>query len=321
MPQKKALITGVTGQDGSYLLELLQTKGYEVHGLARSHTFRSLGDNDSLRLHVADLTDSEAVARVVQSVTPDECYHLAAQTFVPGQELESVRVNVAGTLILLQAIAKYSPGSRVFYAGSSEMFGDARVSPQDENTPFRPRNVYGVSKVAGFHLMNVYRTQYKLFTSCGILYNHESPRRSSHFLTRKITLGIARIRSGDSHELQLGNLDSVRDWGHARDYVRAMWLSLQQNHPDDYVIASGCGRSVKDFLEKAFRAGHLDWKSYVKESPEYYRPAEDVPLIGCSQKARQQLGWFPETSFEDLVSEMVGHDLISYKSSNTQQFG
>ena len=317
MSGKTALITGVTGQDGSYLHELLQTKGYEVHGVIRPHTVRSIPDNSSLRLHVADLTDSEAVNRVVQSVKPDECYHLAAQTFVPGQELESVRVNVDGTLILLQAIINHSPGCRVFYAGSSEMFGDVRVCPQDETTPFHPRNVYGVSKVAGFYLMAVYRTNYNLFASCGILYNHESPRRGSQFLARKITLGIARIRSGDSDELQLGNLDSVRDWGHARDYVRAMWLSLQQSHPDDYVIASGHGRSVREFLEKAFRAGNLDWKSYVRESPEYYRPTEPVPLIGCSQKARQQLGWFPETSFDDLVSEMVEHDLTFYKSGNT----
>ena len=288
MPDKTALITGITGQDGSYLLELLQTKGYDVHGLARSKTVRPLNDNGSLRLHIADLTDSEAVTRVVQSVKPDECYHLAAQTFVPGQELESVRVNVDGTLILLQAIATHSPNCRVFYAGSSEMFGDVRVCPQDETTPFRPRNVYGASKVAGFHLISVYRTKYRLFASCGILYNHESPRRARQFLSRKITLAVARIRSGDPHELQLGNLDAVRDWGHARDYVRAMWLSLQQSHPDDYVIASGQGRSVKEFLEKAFRAGQLDWKSYVRESPEYYRPAEDVPLIGCSRKSKRE---------------------------------
>jgi GDPmannose 4,6-dehydratase len=317
MPEKTALITGITGQDGSYLLELLQTKGYEVHGIVRPQTVRSVADNNLFRLHVADLTDSEAVTRVVQSVKPDECYHLAAQTFVPGHELESVRVNVDGTLILLQAIASHSPRCHVFYAGSSEMFGDVRVCPQDETTPFHPRNVYGVSKVAGFHLMALYRTKYKLFASCGILYNHESPRRSSQFLARKITVGIARIRSGASHELCLGNLDAVRDWGHARDYVRAMWLSLQQSHPDDYVIASGHGRSVKEFLEKAFRAGHLDWQSYVRESPEYYRPAEDVPLIGCSRKAREKLGWIPETSFEDLVSEMVAHDLNSYRSGKT----
>ena len=207
MPEKTALITGITGQDGSYLLELLQTKGYDVHGLARPNTVRSFADNNSLRLHIADLTDSEAVTRVVQSVKPDECYHLAAQTFVPGQELESVRVNVDGTLILLQAIATHSPHCRVFYAGSSEMFGDVRVCPQDETTPFRPRNVYGVSKVAGFHLMAVYRTKYKLFASCGILYNHESPRRSSQFLARKITLAwhgsVQVIRTSSSSVISI----------------------------------------------------------------------------------------------------------------------
>lgn len=311
MPQKTALITGVTGQDGSYLAELLQTKGYQVHGVIRpdGRLPADKAGNADVFVHISDLTDEAAIARVVGCVKPDECYHLAAQTFVAGQERETLRVNAEGTLALLQALRQHAPHCRLFYAGSSEMFGDVSASPQDETTPFHPRNVYGVSKVAGFHLMSVYRSQHRLFACCGILYNHESPRRGNQFVTRKISKAVARIHSGDLDVLRLGNLKSVRDWGHARDYVRAMWLCLQQECPDDYVIATGQGRSVEEFVEKAFTTVNLDWHSYVREAPEYYRPAEHVPLIGCSDKARKLLGWSPETQFEELVSEMVRHDL------------
>jgi GDPmannose 4,6-dehydratase len=232
-----------------------------------------------------------------------------------GQERETLRVNAEGTLALLQAIREHAPHCRLFYAGSSEMFGEVSVSPQDETTPFHPRNVYGVSKVTGFHLMSVYRSQHGLFACCGILYNHESPRRGNQFVTRKISKAVAQIRSGDLDVLQLGNLNSVRDWGHARDYVRAMWLCLQQECPDDYIIATGRGRSVKEFVEAAFRAAGLEWTSYVRETPEYYRAAEDVPLVGRTDKAQHTLGWSSETSFDDLVSEMVEHDVASYNST------
>jgi GDPmannose 4,6-dehydratase len=259
--------------------------------------------------HEGDLTDPEAVARSIRAAQPDECYHLAAQTFVAGHEFATVQANVTGTLAVLEALRNHAPQSRLFIAGSSEMFGDPPSCPQDESTPLRPRNVYGVTKAAAFHLMSVYRQQHGVFGCCGILYNHESPRRGVQFVTRKITRGVALIRRGQTRELRLGNLDAIRDWGHARDYVRAMWLMLQQDRPDDYVIATGKGRTVREFVQTAFRVAGLDWQEYVHVAPEFFRPAEATPLIGCADKARRQLGWAPETSFDDLVAEMVACDL------------
>jgi GDPmannose 4,6-dehydratase len=291
MPARVALITGMSGQDGSYLSEHLLSHGYEVHGPA------------------FDVTDAAAVRSAVTSLQPDECYHLAAQTVVNGEELATVQVNVSGTLHILEALRREQPGCRLFLAGSSEMFGNVNVSPQNESTPFRPRNVYGVSKVAAWQLMRVYREQHGLFTCCGILYNHESPRRGEQFVTRKITRAAARIKQGRQSELTLGNLDAVRDWGHARDYVRAMWQMLQQPAPDDYVVATGLGRTVREFVQAAFDAVGLEWERYVHVAPEFYRPLEAVPFIGDAAKARQSLGWSPETTLEELVGEMVAADL------------
>jgi len=291
MADRIALITGVTGQDGSYLRELLLSRGYEVHGPA------------------VDVTDAGAVRSAVAATRPDECYHLAAQTVVNGEEVATVQVNVSGTLHVLEALRLESPACRLFIAGSSEMFGNVDTSPQNEATPFRPRNVYGVSKLAAWQLMRVYREQHGMFACCGILYNHESPRRGEQFVTRKITRAAARIKLGLQSELALGNLEAVRDWGHARDYVRAMWLMLQQPAPDDYVIATGHGRTVQEFVEAAFAAVDLDWRPYVRVDPKFYRPLEKTPFVGDAQKARRALGWTPETTLEELVAEMVATDL------------
>jgi GDPmannose 4,6-dehydratase len=309
MPARIALITGISGQDGSYLSELLRSKEYAVHGLLRPG--EAVRDAGEVAISEADIGSAEAVRRIVALVRPDECYHLAAQTFVPGEELGSVSTNVNGTMHLLEALRHEAPACRLFLAGSSEMFGLPDFAPQNENTPLRPRNVYGATKVAAYHLMSVYRRQYGLFACCGFLYNHESPRRPPWFVTRKITQAAARIRMGLQTELQIGNLDSVRDWGHARDYVRGMWLALQFDRPDDYVFASGQGRTVREFVELAFSAAEIPWEDRVQVVPEFYRPAEPVPLIGCSAKALSVLGWRPEISFEELVREMVEADMAA----------
>ena len=307
---RTALITGITGQDGSYLAELLHSQGYRIHGLFRpGEQMLAHVKAGEIHRHEGELEDAAAVTKAVATAQPDECYHLAAQTFVTGEELSTIRINVTGTLHVLEALRRGAGNCRLFVAGSSEMFGDVEVSPQDENTPMHPRNVYGVSKAAAYHLMRVYRQQYGLFACCGYLYNHESPRRSPHFVTRKITRAAARIKLGKESELRLGNLDAVRDWGHARDYVRAMWLMLQQSKPDDYVIATGQGRTVREFVEAAFKTVGLNWQPYVKVAPEFFRPAETIPFIGSASKAREMLGWASETSFEELVGEMVTEDL------------
>ncbi len=308
-----ALVTGISGQDGWYLSELLNSRGYTVHGLLRP------GDRVSPLLPVttteADVESPEAVRRVIAAVRPDECYHLAAQTFVPGEELATVRTNINGTMHLLEALRQEAPSCRLFLAGSSEMFGEPASAPQDEATPLSPRNVYGATKVAAYHLMRVYRQQHALFACCGFLYNHESPKRPPHFVTRKITQAAARIRLGSQTELQLGNLDAVRDWGHARDFVRAMWLALQQAAPDDYVIATGEGRTVQELVETAFDIAGVRWQDHVRIVPEFQRPSEPVPLIGSPARALAKLGWRNATAFRELVREMVEADLTLAQSS------
>lgn len=317
----KALITGITGQDGSYLAELLLEKGYEVHGVVRrvavqdpqrdrlSRIQHLLPD---LQLHGASLESYASLCQVLQKVRPSECYHLAAQSFVSysfDDEFSTMRANVQGTHELLAALKQTVPECKFYFAGSSEMFGKVRATPQNEQTPFHPRSTYAISKVTGFYLCQYYREAHGTFACVGILFNHESPRRGFEFVTRKITSHVAKIKLGLANELYLGNLDARRDWGHAREYVAAMWSMLQQPKPDDYVIATGETHSVRDFCELAFGHVGLDYKDWVKVDPKLLRPAEVEVLTGDCSKARRELGWRSQISWRDLVVEMVDADL------------
>lgn len=317
---KKALITGITGQDGSYLAEFLLEKGYDVHGVVRRvaiedpehRLWRIKHLIGRIRLHAASLESFPSIVKVVQSVKPDECYHLAAQSFVSysfEDEFSTLNTNINGTHFVLAAVKDSCPNCRFYFAASSEMFGKVKEVPQTEKTSFHPRSAYGISKVAGFDLTRNYREAYQLHASSGILYNHESPRRGFEFVTRKITSHVARIKAGLINELRLGNLEAKRDWGHAQEYVRAMWLMLQQPEPDDYVIATGETHSVREFLELAFGFAGLNYEKYVKVDPALVRPAEVDLLIGDSSKAREKLKWKHEITFKTLVKEMVEEDL------------
>lgn len=316
----RALITGITGQDGSYLAELLLEKGYEVHGIIRRvaiedpehRLWRILHVKDRLHLHAASLESLPSIYRVFQTVKPDECYHLAAQSFVTysfEDEFSTLNANINGTHHVLSALRDCAPTCRFYFAASSEMFGKVAEVPQTERTPFHPRSAYGISKVAGFHLTRNYREAYNIQASSGILYNHESPRRGFEFVTRKITSHAARIKLGLAKELCLGNLDAKRDWGHARDYVRAMWLMLQQDKPDDYVIATGEQHSVREFAEVAFSHLSLNYQDYVVVDPQLLRPADVETLLGNAGQAKKHLGWTHRASFSELVREMVEADL------------
>ena len=320
---RKALITGITGQDGSYLAEVLLDKGYEVHGIVRRvaiedpehRLWRIRHIADQVTLHPASLESYPSVFRVVAGVCPDEVYHLAAQSFVAysfEDEFSTLNTNINGTHFVLAAVREVAPRTRFYFAGSSEMFGAAKISPQDEDTPFRPRSAYGISKVAGFELTRNYREAYGLHASNGILFNHESPRRGFEFVTRKITSHAAKIRLGMAKELRLGNLDAQRDWGHAREYVRAMWLMLQQDKPDDYVVATGETHTVREFLELAFSHVGLDYHDYLVTDPQLFRPTEVNLLLGAATKATDRLGWQPSITFASLVREMVDADLEYY---------
>jgi GDPmannose 4,6-dehydratase len=310
-----ALITGITGQDGSYLAEILLAKGYIVHGIVRrSSTFGTQRIEHifgRLNLHYGDVTDGGAMARLVAEIEPDELYNLAAQSHVrvsfdqPAYTAEAVGL---GALNVLEA-ARIVPGCRVYQASSSEMYGQVAETPQRETTPFRPRSPYGVAKVYAHWITVNYRESYGMHASCGILFNHESPRRGETFVTRKITRAAARIASGIPETLYLGNLDARRDWGHAADYVEAMWLMLQQDEPDDYVIATGETHSVREFCERAFAHVGLDYRDHVEIDPRYYRPAEVDLLQGDASKARRQLGWVPSVTFEGLVAGMMDAEL------------
>jgi GDPmannose 4,6-dehydratase len=313
---KKAFITGITGQDGSYLAELLLEKGYEVHGLVRRsssfNTWRIDHVRDRLSLHYGDLVDQNSLVRTLEALQPDEIYNLAAQSHVKVSfEMPEYTADVTalGVLRVLDAVRDLGLRSRVYQAGSSEMFGMVRETPQTEATPFHPRSPYGCSKVFGHWLTVNYREGYGLHASNGILFNHESPRRGENFVTRKITMGLAAIKKGGAKELRLGNLDAKRDWGFARDYVEAMWLILQQERPDDYVIATGETRSVREFLEEAFGYAGLDWRDFVVVDPKYFRPAEVDLLLGDASKAKRVLGWTPRVSFKELVRLMVDADM------------
>ena len=313
---RRALITGVTGQDGSYLAEFLLEKGYEVYGVVRrssTETFERIRHiRDKMTLVQADLTDQVSMIEAVGDIKPHEIYNLAAQSFVPTswkQPLLTADVTALGVTRLLEAIRIVDKSVKFYQASSSEMFGHVRETPQTESTPFYPRSPYGVAKVYGHWITINYRESYDIFACSGILFNHESPRRGLEFVTRKVTDAVARIKLGVQDELRLGNLEAKRDWGFAGDYVRAMWLMLQQETPDDFVISSGETNSVGKMCEVAFSHVDLDWQEYVKQDPKFYRPAEVELLLGDSGKADEKLGWAPGCSFEELICMMVDADL------------
>lgn len=322
---KRALITGITGQDGSYLAELLLSKGYEVHGMVRrasTETFDRISHlTGKVHLHQADLLDQLSIIDMMKESNPDEVYNLAAQSFVPTswkQPCLTGEFTATGVTRMLEAVKLLGKDRIKFYqASSSEMFGKVQEVPQKESTPFWPRSPYGVAKVYGHWITVNYRESYDMFCVSGILFNHESPRRGKEFVTRKVTDAVARIKLGLSDELRLGNLDSQRDWGFAGDYVRAMWLMLQQSKPDDFVIATGLTHTVRKLVELAFGAVGLDWQKYTKIDSALVRPAEVDLLIGDPTKANTELGWKPEVSFEQLVEMMVKSDLEKLRSSAT----
>ena len=317
---KRALITGITGQDGSYLAEFLLDKGYEVHGIVRRvaiedpehRLWRILHLRERLHLHAASLESLPSIYRVFQAIKPDECYHLAAQSFVTysfEDEFSTLNANINGTHHVLSALRECTPQCRFYFAASSEMFGKVSEVPQSERTPFHPRSAYGISKVAGFHLTRNYREAYGIKASSGILYNHESPRRGFEFVTRKITSHAARIKLGLAKEVRLGNLEARRDWGHAKDYVHAMWLMLQQDDPEDYVVATGEQHTVREFAEAAFSHVGLNYRHHVVVDPQFLRPAEVEILLGDATLAQRKLGWSCRVKFQELVKEMVEADL------------
>lgn len=317
---KTALITGITGQDGSYLSELLLDKGYEVHGIIRrSSSFNTARIDhifNDLNLHYGDLTDASSIARLLHKIAPDEIYNLGAQSHVrvsfdcPEYTADVVGM---GALRMLEAIRENGARPRYYQASSSEMFGMVQEVPQKETTPFYPRSPYGCAKVFAYWITKNYRESYGLHASNGILFNHEGPRRGETFVTRKITRGIANILAGTQKHLYLGNLEAKRDWGSAKDFVRAMYLMVQHDSPDDYVIATGETHSVREFLDVAFKHVNLNWEDYVKIDPKYFRPTEVDLLVGDPSKAKQMLGWEPEIKFEALIKEMVDYDCYEQK--------
>jgi GDPmannose 4,6-dehydratase len=318
--EKSALITGITGQDGSYLAELLLGKGYKVYGLVRRSSSENYQRLEHVRPHLtllqADLLDQTSLVAALEQSQPSEVYNLAAQSFVPTswqQPVLTAEFTALGVTRLLDAIRKVCPKARFYQASSSEMFGKVRETPQKETTPFHPRSPYGVAKVYGHYITVNYRESYNMFACSGILFNHESPRRGLEFVTRKITYGVARIKHGLDEELRLGNLEAKRDWGFAGDYVQAMWLMLQQNEADDYVIGTGETHSVEEFVRIAFDHAGLDWRRHVVIDPRFYRPAEVDVLLGDASKARRKLGWQPQISFEQMVCGMVDADIAALR--------
>ena len=313
---KTALITGITGQDGAYLAQLLLDQGYEVHGMVR----RSSSDRfdriepliEDITLHQADLLDQLSIVRLIEATSPDEVYNLAAQSFVPTsfeQPLLTGEFTALGVTRMLEAVRQVNTGIRFYQASSSEMFGTVQETPQRETTPFWPRSPYGVAKVYGHWITVNYRESYDIFACSGILFNHESPLRGKQFVTRKISDAVARIKLGKQEKLSLGNLDAERDWGFAGDYVRAMWLMMQQDTPDDYVVSTGQRHTVRDFCRVAFDHVGLNWEDHVEIDPAFLRPADVNTLCGDFSKARENLGWQPEVTFEQLVQMMVDTDL------------
>ena len=313
---RRALVTGITGQDGSYLAELLLDKGYEVHGMVRrssTETFQRLESiRDDIVLHTGDLLDQRSLVDVLRACDPDEIYNLAAMSFVAAswsQPVLTAEFTALGVTRMLEAMREVRPDARFYQASSSEMFGKVLEVPQRESTPFYPRSPYGVAKCYGHFITVNYRESYDLFACSGILFNHESERRGLEFVTRKVTHGAAAIKLGLQEELLLGNLDAERDWGYAKDYVEAMWLMLQQDEPDDYVIATGKAHSVRELVQVAFERAGIDPDKHVRLDPRFLRPAEVEHLIGDASKAREKLGWEPRTSFEEMVRLMVDADI------------
>jgi len=319
--KKVALITGITGQDGSYLAELLLSKGYEVHGIVRRvaledemhRLWRIRKILKDLTLHAGSLESYASLFNIILKIKPIEVYHLAAQSYVGysfEDEFSTININVNGTHYLLSAVKEFAASKIKFYfAGSSEMFGKVKTVPQNEETPFNPRSSYGISKVTAFHMVKNYREAYKLHASNGILFNHESPRRGFEFVTRKISNAVAQIKKGSKQKLKLGNINSKRDWGHAKDYVEAMWLMLQKDNPDDYVIGTGKEHSVEEFAKKAFDHVGLNYKDHLEIDKRLMRPAEVDSLLADYTKAKKNLNWKPKISFDDLVTDMVENDL------------
>ena len=319
---KRALITGITGQDGSYLAEFLLERGYQVFGLTRRSSTNSFDRIahiiDKVTLLSGDLLDEHSIASAIRESQPDEIYNLAAQSFVPtswSQPVLTAEFTAVGVGRLLEAMRAAKPDARFYQASSSEMFGKVQQTPQTEKTPFYPRSPYGVAKVFGHWITVNYRESYGLFACSGMLFNHESQRRGLEFVTRKVTDGVARIKLGKTHELRMGNLDAKRDWGFAGDYVRAMWLMLQQDEPDDYVIATGETRTVGQLVETAFSYAGLDWHKYVVLDPKFIRPAEVDILVGDASKARKKLGRKPEITFKQMIEQMVDADLERHARS------
>ncbi|MGJ0507976.1 MAG: GDP-mannose 4,6-dehydratase [Methylocystis sp.] len=321
---KRALVTGVTGQDGAYLSQFLLEKGYEVHGVVRrsshrgveDHRLRWLGISGKVHLHDADLIDLSSLVRTVQDVRPDEIYNLAAQSYVASswrQPVLTANVTAVGVTNVLEAMRLAAPGARFYQASSSEMYGLIQEPMQSEKTPFYPRSPYAVAKLYGHWITVNYRESFGLHASSGILFNHESPLRGVEFVTRKVTQGVAQIKLGRASELRLGNIDAKRDWGHARDYVRAMWMMLQQETPDDYVVATGVTTTVRDMCRIAFDHAGLDMDRHLVIDPAFFRPAEVDVLLGDSSKARKTLGWKPEITLDQMIREMVDADLERLK--------
>ena len=325
--KKTALITGITGQDGSYLAEFLLKKNYEVHGLVRRvasedkthRLWRLRNILNKINLHAASLESYASIVKLITKIKPTEIYHLGAQSYIDyafQDEFSTLNTNINGTHYVLAAIKDFSPNTKLYFAASSEMFGKVLEIPQNEKTPFYPRSTYGISKVAGYELTRNYRESYNLFCCSGILFNHESPRRGFEFVTRKITHAVARIKLGMQKDLKLGNIEAKRDWGHAKDYVVAMWLMLQQKKPQDYVVSTGKQYSVKQFAKLAFEIAGLDYKNYVKIDKKLNRPADVQTLLGDCKKAKNNLKWKQKFSFEDLVKDMVDHDMEVVKKEN-----
>jgi len=322
---KRALITGINGQDGSYLAEFLIDKGYEVHGTVRRTTLENRNKLvylsniiDDISLHPCSIEEHLAIYKLMRSVQPDECYHLAAQSFVDysfENDSSIMETNFNSTLFLLGSIRELCPDCKFYFAGSSEMFGNPDESPQTENTKFNPKSLYGISKLASYYIVNNYRSQHGIFACTGIAYNHESPRRGHEFVTRKISSGLAKIFTKKLDKLELGNIDTVRDWGYAPDYVKGMWMMLQKSDgPKDYILATGIPHTVRDFLTIAFETLGLDYENHIQINKKFFRQSEKIPLIGDPSSINNDLGWKNTTSFKDMVKEMIYSDLELLKN-------